>query len=405
MTDENLLLEYYPIIFEDAVEYDHSIWFAASSFNGIFRMNHELGDMEYIGQLPLEDRVGLCSSVRCYNGKLYFVPCNAEKIIEFDVQTREYDSYTVPYKYGGFYGAGQYQNYIYFWSYEKFVIVRFDMDNKKFLKIENTLMDIKVGSRACMYHDGYWSFALVRDFCIVQDHLFIPSSAIGVVLDIDMKAGSMQVWEVEGTKGFHTICFDGTGFWLAEVENRLMYWQPDKNVTKFIPIDASVRICDARMSICKGSKIFFSMNNSSEILTLDARDVKVRMIQDYKKENVYWTSELHTFKTVFMKEMFGKVWVMDSVDASLQTIENDNRVLYRVRLNAGINEFIRDRMTSYFLRVGAEQDFSGYQLPDYIKILLCSYKDGNMGIDVGVVKRSVGEQIHCEVKKTYGTED
>ena len=228
MTDADILSDYYPIIFDSAIEYNKTVWFVTSSFNGLFQMDWESKEAEYLGRLPIASELGISSSIVHYHGKLYIAPQNAEKIIEFDIQKKKFTSYTVPYPYGNYYGTGQYQNYIYFWNYAEFAVIRFDMDRKQFLKIEDTQTNMKIRGRTSIFHDGYWSSSLTRDFCIVRNHLYIPSSAINVVADIHMVTGTMRIWWVSGSKGYHTISYDGSGFWLSGVDNHLIYWLPDE---------------------------------------------------------------------------------------------------------------------------------------------------------------------------------
>lgn len=340
------LLEYYPVIFQDMVEYDGYMWFAACNFNGLFRMNVENGEIDYLGKFPTEGEAYLYYYTICYKGKLFFLPGCSGNVIEYDIEKETYISYKVPYCHdvNMYYGAGQYQQFVFFWSYKNFDIIRFDMESKEFKIInfygenERDEDELAVGEFGVLW----------RGYCVVENHLYVPSLEKSVILDICMQESAVKLHNIQGLNGYLTVCYDGEKFWLTGLENRLVVWRPDIESTEIYEVDPNIPVKDIRMGIYINSKIYYVLNESSAILVLHTDSMEFNYIGEYEKQYHYWNSQIYSFKTVMLKNLNKKIWAVNCIDATLQTIENEKRVFHSKKLVNGIENFVKDRVKYYF---------------------------------------------------------
>ena len=74
------------------VFYEEHLWFSNNTFNGLFRMNLDSGNIELMDFFPNEKRdlVAAHKKCICYNGKLFFFPANANNIHIYDISKQKF---------------------------------------------------------------------------------------------------------------------------------------------------------------------------------------------------------------------------------------------------------------------------------------------------------------------------
>lgn len=392
------ILEYYPFVFVDMVECDGYIWFAANSLNGLFRMNYENGEIEYLGKFPTKKKGYLCNAVAYYENRLYFISGMSKEIFEYDIQLKTFTVYEVDYGYDviGFYGVGQYQKYLFFWSNVKYDIIRFDMEEKKFKIIK--VLDIEeeketeedLGDTFTFYL--YKSVALWRGYCIVGNHLYIPSPKKNIVLDVDMEKSTAEVQVVLGMEGYLTICYDGKNFWLSGAENCLVTWNANSKETVTHQINNDIPIKEALLCVYNQSQIFYSLSDSSsEILVLNINNMEFRSVLDPEEERQSW-GEAYPFKVIMLKKMNGIIWAFNSQNYTLQTFEGGKRKVYRQELVDGIEDFVHDHLDDYFIRSYENLNCGVNEFIVYIS-------ESNFSKFEKICHRNIGKQIKKEIDK------
>lgn len=365
----NNLLAYYPIIFTSGVEHDGYMWFVTANFNGLFKMCCRNGEIEYLGKLPTKGDMYLCSNVIYYSEKLFLISNDIKGIIEYDIQLKKFDVYKIPCECEeiGFYGAGQYQNYLFFWSYVNYYIIRFDMEITQFKIISVLTEKMRLEEIPRIHEFG----TLWRGFCTLENHLYIPSPEKDIILDVNMEKSTVDVHVIQGMEGYLTICYDGEKFWLTGLDNRIVIWRPDIKNVKVCDIDLSIQIKDVRLCVYNESSIYYSLCNSEDILRLSTDNMKFNLIESNFKGICSRYSKMYSFKTILLQNIGGVIYTLNCADCILQTIEKDKKRIYKKDLIYGVEEFIRDRLKHYFgEEAGAECDTGrGLGIKEFIKYI------------------------------------
>lgn len=386
------ILEYFSNIFVDMVEYDGYIWFAASNFNGLFRMNYENGETEYLGKFPTKEEKYLCNAVVYYGNRLYFISGMSKEIFEYDISLKKFTVYEVDYGYDeiAFYGAGQYQKYLFFWSPIKYDIIRFDMEEKKFKIIKVLDIEEESGDAFTIHNFG----VLWKGHCIVGNHLYIPSPEKNIVLDVDMENSMVEVHVVSGMGGYLTICYDGKSFWLSGAENCLVTWNADSKETAVHQIDTDIPIKEAMFCVYDQSQIFYSLSGSSEILVLSIKNMEFRSVLDPKEES-HSCENAYPFKVIMLKKMNGIIWASNSPNCTLQRFEGEKRKVYRRELVDGIEDFVHDRLEDYFMHKKQRYEELGLGVNEFIEYI----SELNFSKFEEIGHRNIGKRIKEEIEK------
>lgn len=388
------MMEYYPPVFSDMVEFDGFVWFSACNLNGMFRMDCRVGEMEYLGTFPVEGELCLHSAAICYKEKLFFVPECSKKLIEYDPGNRCFHVYEVPYCCNGFFGAGQYGRYLFFWNFENFDVIRFDMESKKFRVLECSFME-EAKKHMASEHDHQNYGILGRDYCILEDHLYVPSPRAGIILDINMGESKVAMHAVSAMGRYITICHDGACFWLSGFENYLVKWNAHSGETDILELDTVIPLGEARLCAYSGGMIYYVMEHGNVIQTLNTSTMEVGQIQDYEPEKIYWTANMCVYRNIMLKAYGGKIWVLDAADAVMQSIENGRRTIYKMCLTRGIRAYITDRIHFYLENRQSEWEIDKSELEKYIIFL---YNFSTAGSDRDETSpKTIGSQIYQEI--------
>jgi len=223
-TENTHNIDGYPITFENLVEEGNNLWFAASGFNALFKMNNQTWKAEYMGSFPNHglNAKGIISLSTQNGGKLYFAPYSDNVFYAYDLQNQSFETLPIDIDTGkevpnyGFFSIVSYDNYIFYIGCRFRGIVRYNTKNG-----ETTCCDEWANKADELMDAQDWKskaekrayFAYV---CVVGNKLYCPLLYAKTVLVFDMDTCKYELYELNSNiKGFRDIAYDGTSFWLA----------------------------------------------------------------------------------------------------------------------------------------------------------------------------------------------
>jgi len=212
--------------FHDFYSDGENIWVASNNCNGLFKINIESMEAEYIGSFPGEFLQGmhLYRSVAKVGSKLYFTPFMARSIGIYDLETNRFntapelrDKY-IPFK---FERSVVHDNCIYFLPQRYKAIVRYDAEKNEITYIDDHMSELidRYGEKYPIYFGG--------GVAVQNDKAYIPCRMKNAVLEIDMAGQKCKILDI-GEKGekFIFICSCFGYFWLVGSKIAVTRWNP-----------------------------------------------------------------------------------------------------------------------------------------------------------------------------------
>lgn len=221
--------------FEAIAKIDDKIAIAASkNFNGIFKVNLQTGECDYIGIFPNEklNKKRLYTKAIYSNNKVYFVPNAAKEIAVYhlksggieklellQIQIEQYPYYKMRNKFNE---AISYKDGIFMIGCTYPAVIRIDTKN-------DTI-------RYYMDWVENHPFVFRKMSAIMENKFYIPSSINNLILEFDMDLYKGKLYKVgqrnQGCWGIYKIEDD---FWLSPCKaNPILRWNPKTgNVTEY----------------------------------------------------------------------------------------------------------------------------------------------------------------------------
>jgi outer membrane protein assembly factor BamB len=229
------------IPFSYLVEGEGSLWFSTTIFNGLFKVDRETWQAEYLGSFPNEPLLqgNLYMKPAYGNGKIYFPPFNAKEIGVYSLSDQTFSkiAYDCP-KDGevkmAFTAAVFHEGYVYFTPYYYPAIMRLDTATGEITYHNEWLEPLQelVGTD---------KGELLVNPLVNGDTLMIPACKANAVLEFDMNTQTSTIREI-GKKGtlYNGICYDGEHYWLSPRHcERLTKWNPRTGDTTEISVPHS----------------------------------------------------------------------------------------------------------------------------------------------------------------------
>ena len=220
------------IPFEDAYINENDMWFASSSFNGLFYMNRETGKTEYIGEFIGEElsEIRLYSKVVKVDNKLFFIPFNATSIAEYDMENNQFKRIEIEDNEikKKFLSYAVFENYIYLMPLFYGRIIRFNFKIEKINYMEYWNKKIE----KFKIIKGIW----FRDVFQINEKLYCPFYQKNLIMIFDLKNENMEVVELgKETDLFQGIEYDGEKFWLIpEKRGYIACWKKGEKRISYI---------------------------------------------------------------------------------------------------------------------------------------------------------------------------
>ncbi len=341
MDERNSLLDFFPAVFTDMLEYDGKIWFSASEFNGLFQMDPRTGEMNYLGRFPGDEEEWqyLHSAVKRFGSKLFFVSACSKDIRIYDMAENYFETCHFSFDSDNmqFFGAEVYDRYLFFWNGGSFDAIRFDMENRTFLRLK-----CAGGSKPqCLMWGGH---------CRVEDKLYIICYNYPVVVEIDMRNNSVHSYETGGVGGYSSICYAEDQFVLTGTENEAVILNKNLELVSKHQLDPRYFQGDVGGSYQDGDDIYYMFGESLNILKVQMKEKTAKQIcyNENKQKDIYRRAGIFWKQIILLKQCAGTLWMADIKYARLHRLAGDEWVEFRQVLCGGKAQFIQDRTEAYF---------------------------------------------------------
>jgi hypothetical protein len=228
------------LAFSNLYDDGDSFWFTAVNFNGLFKMDRETWEAEYMGSFPGERMNQYCQygGIAGRDGKLYFAPLGADAIGIYDVNAKRFDKVllSVPNTQTKlkrrddqkFISSTLYNNSIFFFPNTSSAILRYGITSS-----ETEYYSDWVAPLERLMHDAddiYFLHSIV-----VDDSLIVAAACCAnAVVMFNMKTTSSVVYKVgRDGYGYSGICFDGNDYWLApRHDGPIVRWNSEMNACR-----------------------------------------------------------------------------------------------------------------------------------------------------------------------------
>jgi len=186
-------------------------WFIVEGYNALCRMNLASGEITPI--LKFEDfpvTGGLYSKFVKIDNTILFSPGNAKEICEYDIKTKECKKtpFENPMEYGNFGHIIRYKNYVFLLPWRYPAILRYDLETGECRYYTECLKEL-LALRTPQHGE------LLRDFCVREQKLLLPSVQTNKILEFDMETGKHKLYTVgKQVDGYAFIIENGDEYWL-----------------------------------------------------------------------------------------------------------------------------------------------------------------------------------------------
>ncbi|MEY8410214.1 hypothetical protein AALB51_03080 [Lachnospiraceae bacterium 62-26] len=267
-------MDKYNLFFHDCIMVDNAIWFSAKYYNGLYRYDLVEGRTEWIGDFSNETMLQkvLYYKVCKYQNYLIFIPCNAKKIVLFDIKKRVFkyvDLAGVEKNYSSIswkYMEGTvYQDSLYLIGCTLPVIVKVDL---KSFSIEIVFQV----NRKQEYVDGnYFGIQTATN----NNLMYIPCCFENSILVLDMNTDKISWIKVGEIKNCYSrVLNDGWKFYLLEENtNCIIFFDKEKNLFENMDIKFKKKYTDALMCFNE-NYIWIISINSGEAYQINKMDYR-----------------------------------------------------------------------------------------------------------------------------------
>lgn len=292
------------LAFENLYDDGIHLWFTAWHFNGLFQLNKETWEAEFMGVFPGEEFYckRLYGQIAENNGKLYFAPFNAKEIGIYDIKTKQFDKVTftkpnnnnIPIDnfQSKCFGIATKNEYVFFIGVYNPAIIRYNTLNHELCYFNGWIADIDKLKNA---EDVYF-----MNHCIFENKIIACTRNANAVLVFDMDCCSYAVYEVGNKEANYSgICFDGIYFWLSPRRNGpIVRWDFSSN--KYIEISAlpsgflTSDTLSFRDIIYANSRLWLLSFSANMSLTLSTNDYNLEIAVEF--QDVCMQKETSLFK-------------------------------------------------------------------------------------------------------------
>jgi len=186
-------------------------WFIAEGYNALCRMKLASGEITPVVKFDDFPVVGgLYNRFLRIDDIILFSPGNTKDICEYNIKTKECKKipFKNPMEYGNFGHVIRYKNYAFLLPWRYPAILRYNLETgecKYYTKCLQELLACRTPK-----HDE-----LLRDFCVREQKLLLPSVQTNRILEFDMETGKHQFYTVgKENEGYAFIIESGDEYWL-----------------------------------------------------------------------------------------------------------------------------------------------------------------------------------------------
>lgn len=212
---------------------DKILYLISSEFNMIYELNLITNKIELFENLPEEKFIqsNLYGNIIFSSGKLFLVPCCAEKIWIYNIKQNIWNAVEIPdtetNKQYKFYGAFLYEEYIYMLGHYYPGIIRLDINTYNVVKININLQSKEISN----YKEGYFNW----DYVIKENWLYAPIVNSNRILKLNLQTEEYQLIVVGSSNNRYSgIVWDGKYFWLPPRRNTpFVKWDGERYIKEY----------------------------------------------------------------------------------------------------------------------------------------------------------------------------
>ncbi len=196
--ETNIEEEEESLSFSCAAEIGGYLYVPEDEFNGLFKIDMKTGKSKFVTKFYKEDlqMTFLYQKAIVFHGKIFFIPCRAGHIAEFNTDTKEMKYYKISKDVDEcgtikFNGCIRKDDLLYLFSAQGASIICFNMNNGNIQ--EHDLVDNNLSNK--VENTGLIAFSSVIK---VEDYAYASCSLINIFLKIDLKELSCEVISING---------------------------------------------------------------------------------------------------------------------------------------------------------------------------------------------------------------
>lgn len=405
---------YIEIGIEDLYDDGEYLWFSATNFNGLFKMDKRNMEPIFVGSFPNELFIGqrLYVGIAECNDKLYFSPFSAHEIAVYDMKKDEFKKINIDKRLienddCKFYSAITYKNNVIFIPYSYNAILCLDTDKGKLTYCSEWVNSIKND----INRDR--KFYYFRKAEIIDSELYLPSCCTDKLLIFNIITHSYEIKNMHyESTSYHGIVYKNNNCIFSPNTGELIKYDLKtykSDIINELNMDIGIKsikyidICDAN------DKIWLFPHNAKSMLEIDTlnntiRDMNVTVFMFEKKEMV----PNYIGKYMFAKRITNTIYAYNIVDNCLikYEFETSKWTAYKIRIRKDyLKEFTMMKADS-FAQVNADitrPDLSNY-LESIVNIAdLCRYLELSSSNNSAIKIRSkIREQSLTNADGTAG---
>lgn len=202
----------------DAVKMDNIVWLCPMYFSCLFAFDIYKGRVIENYRIPSSrgySAIRSFGSIVNVGRKIYFVPFYEREVIQFEIDTKRFDKIElderiIKDKKELFMGTGVYNQYIFMMGVSVPLIVRLDTTDNSIIYLKDWLH--KVNGYIFNQKDAYFR----KQSLLVDNKLFVPFCNANAVIAIDCENLDTSVYHLGDEKqGYSGICLLGEAIWLS----------------------------------------------------------------------------------------------------------------------------------------------------------------------------------------------
>lgn len=224
--EDDEIIEKEAIGFHDFYSDGEYIWVASNNCNGLFKININSMETEYMGSFPDENLKGLhlYRSLTKVGSKLYFTPFMAENIGVYDLDTNKFCAgpelrdKDIPFK---FERSVVFNDCIYFLPQRYNAIVKYEIKTNKISYIDEYMSEFteKSSEKYPMYFGG--------GVVVEDDKVYIPFRGKNAILEFNLTEQNCRTIIIGEKEDYYISIYTCFGyFWLIGNKMAITRWNP-----------------------------------------------------------------------------------------------------------------------------------------------------------------------------------
>ncbi|MEF9940866.1 MAG: CDP-glycerol glycerophosphotransferase family protein [Lachnospiraceae bacterium] len=290
------------------VSIDNITYAFSCSMNGLFQVDFDKENMQYIGSVPGEKtyEINLYSSMVAYHDKLVLVPLCAKTIAVYDTKSKVFSTYHIPkmIKYNMNYSKQellfstgiQYKESIYLLPCYYDGVLKFDVETGEATKYTECIKQLRVLRGKTKINQLFR-----KDMIIVDSTFYVVSYYSDIIMSYDMDTQEFQLHSLEqGKYKYNHMCYDGEDFWIVSSDiARILRWNiktGQKTVYDDFPLELPLQNeSDFEDIVYYGGDIWLIPSKNNCVVRLERTTGKMDIIkqlvftkQPSTKPPIYW---------------------------------------------------------------------------------------------------------------------